>query len=79
MIMNNNNLKWYGKAENFIVNLDSLKCQDLCNVTKYIRYYLYMGRDINSINRRTRCGIQNASQLVRVYEFIQTNLNNNTV
>lgn len=74
MNMSNTNLKWYGKNENLIITLDSLKCQNKCNVTKFIRYYLYVGKNIDSINKRTRCGIQDANQSVKVYEVIQTDL-----
>lgn len=75
--MGNINLKWYGTDEYLIVTVESLKCQSECHRTKYIRYYLYVGKNIQSINRRTRCGIQDSQSAVQVYEAIQSNLTGN--
>lgn len=71
------NLKWYGTDDYLIVTVESLKCQSSCHRTKYIRYYLYVGKNIQSINKRIRCGIQDSGSAVQVYEAIQSNLTGN--
>lgn len=76
--MNSNNLKWYGNDSHLIVNIEALECQPHCNLTKYVRYYLYISKNINSLNIRTRCGLSD-SNTVQLYEYIQTNLTETNV
>jgi hypothetical protein len=74
MSLINTDLKWYGSDDSLVVSINPLKCQSSCNQTKYIRYYLYLGKNLDSINKRTRCGIQDQSSPVQMYNTIQSDL-----
>jgi hypothetical protein len=78
MSLTNTDLKWYGNDDSLVVSINPLKCQTSCNKTKYIRYYLYLGKNLDSINKRTRCGIQDQTNPVQMYNTIQSDLSSNS-